>query len=58
MNAAKRLQYIDGDVRLDNIVNSVIKESEVFFAISCFISLTFCFFPKNWVCIPNMCDVW
>jgi hypothetical protein len=36
MNAAKRLQYIHGDVRLDKIINLVIKENEVFFAISCF----------------------
>lgn len=36
MNAAKILQFIDGDLRLDKIANSVIKESEVFFSMSCF----------------------
>jgi hypothetical protein len=36
MNAAKRLHYVDGDVPLDKAVNLVIKESEVFFAISRF----------------------
>jgi hypothetical protein len=36
MNAAKRSQYRDGDLRQDKIVNTVIKEKEVFFAVSCF----------------------
>jgi hypothetical protein len=35
VNAAKRLQYVGRDVRLDKIVSSVIRESEVFFAVSC-----------------------
>jgi hypothetical protein len=35
LDARSTEHEIDGDVRLDKIVNSVIKESEVFFAISC-----------------------
>jgi len=62
MNATKRLQYRDGDLRQDKIVNSVIKEKEVFFAISCFYVTDILFLSQKLLrlypkCV-RCCDVW
>lgn len=47
-DAVKILQFIDGDIRLDKIANSAVKESEVFFSISCFYVLDIFFVSNNY----------